>query len=274
MNAIDSHQRSAFATLIGNASADFVSGVRAWRLWTKFAWHDLLARYRRSWVGPIWLALSAAVYIGALSIVYSTLFRQNIADYVPFVALGVACWSFVSAVASEGVNTFVEAETYIRHTRTSLFIYIFRVLWRNILVFMHQFVVALFVVVLLGKFTLSLLPLAALGLLLLWLQAVWAIPLLSLMGTRFRDLQPIIANLLQVLFFITPVIWFPSALGARRWIADINPLQSLIAVVRDPLLGIVPAATTYAYVGAVTLGGFVLATLCYCFFRVRVVYWL
>ena len=165
-------------TLCKQTFADVRSGALAWRLWHKFAWHDLLARYRYSWIGPFWLTLSAAVFIGTLSLVYGTLFQQPIIDYVPFVALGIACWSFISSVASESVSTFVESKSYIRQVRTSPFIYVLRVWWRNILVFMHQFAVALLVVLVAGKLNLSLLPLAAFGVLLLFLQALWVIPLL------------------------------------------------------------------------------------------------
>jgi ABC-type polysaccharide/polyol phosphate export permease len=249
-------------------------GARAWRLWTKFAWHDMVARYRRSWIGPLWLVLSTAIFIGALSFVYSTLFQMNTREYVPFVAIGVVMWGFISSVATESVNTFVEAETYIRQIRLNLFVYVLRIIWRNVLVFAHQFIVVLLVLILFAKIELRTLPLAALGLLLLLLQAIWVVPLLGLLGTRFRDLQPIITNVLQVLFFVTPVIWLPSLLGARRWIADINPLHSLIALVREPLLGGVPEPTNYAIVVATTIAGTVTAMLLYTRFKNRIVYWL
>jgi lipopolysaccharide transport system permease protein len=77
-----------------------------------------------------------------------------------------------------------------------------------------------------------------------------------------------------VLFFITPVIWSPALLGSRRWIADANPLTSLIAVVREPLLGNAPTLANYAIVSAMTAAGFVLTMLMYGRFRTRVVYWL
>jgi ABC-type polysaccharide/polyol phosphate export permease len=249
-------------------------GARAWRLWTKFAWHDMVARYRRSWIGPLWLVLSTAIFIGALSFVYSTLFQMNTREYVPFVAIGVVMWGFISSVATESVNTFVEAETYIRQIRLNLFVYVLRIIWRNVLVFAHQFIVVLLVLILFAKIELRTLPLAALGLLLLLLQAIWVVPLLGLLGTRFRDLQPIITNVLQVLFFVTPVIWLPSLLGARRWIADINPLHSLIALVREPLLGGVPEPANYAIVVATTIAGTVTAMLLYTRFKNRIVYWL
>lgn len=270
---VDQHATKGGA-LIKAACADLVDGARTWRLWGKFAWHDLLARYRRSWVGPLWLLLTAAIFIGALSLVYSTLFQMDLATYVPFVAIGVVTWGFISAVVSESVTTFVEAETYIRQVRVNLFVYVWRVVWRNVLVFAHQFAVALLVLAFFSKFELHTLPLAALGLLLFLLQSVWVTLLLGLVGTRFRDLQPIIINALQVLFFVTPVIWLPSLLGPRQWIAEINPLHSLIAVVREPLLGSVPDARNYAVVIAITVAGFMLAMLLYGRFRDRVVYWL
>ena len=262
------------ATLLRSACADLVDGLYAWRLWTRFAWHDMLARYRRSWVGPIWLILTAAVFVAGLSLVYSTLFQMNVAEYVPFVAIGFVTWGFVSAVSSESVMTFVEAESFIRQIRLNLFVYVLRVVWRNVIVFAHQFVVVLVALVLLAKVELRTLPLAVFGIFLLLLQAVWITPLLALVGTRFRDLQPIIGNLLQVLFFVTPILWFPSLLGSRRWIADFNPLHSLIAVVREPLLGSVPAGGTYVVVSVTTAVGFLLAMLIYGRFRFRVVYWL
>jgi lipopolysaccharide transport system permease protein len=265
---------AAGTNLISAACADAIAGLRAWRLWSKFAWHDMVSRYRRSWVGPFWLVLTTAIFVGAMSLVYSTLFHMAVHEYVPFVAAGIVSWGFIAATATESVSTFVDAETYIRQVRVNLFVYVFRVVWRNVLVFAHQFAVVLIVLILFGKFTWHTLPLTILGIFLFLLQAVWVAPLLGLLGTRFRDLQPIISNVLQVMFFVTPVLWPPSLLGARRWIADFNPLQSLIAILREPLLGSVPSIGDYMYVLVITAAGFLLATLMYGRFRLRVVYWL
>ena len=260
--------------LLKTTYADSCEGLRDWRLWSKFAWHDMQARHRRSWVGPFWLALTAIVFISALSIIYSILFQIDLTTYVPVVAIGVVVWVFVAAVATEGVNTFVEAETYIRQLRVSPFIFVFRVVWRNMIVFGYQFVITLVVLVVFRKIEPSMMPLAAFGMLLLFLQAVWVTSLLGILGARFRDLQPMIANLLQVLFFVTPVVWLPAMLGQHRWIADYNPLNSLIAVVRGPLLGEMPTAANYGFVLVTTAIGFLAAALMHGRFRNRIVYWL
>ena len=256
------------------ARADFIEGASAWRLWSKFGWLDLLSRYRRSWIGPLWLLLSAAIFMAVLTIVYATLFHIALDTFLPFVAVGLVTWGFIAAVAGESSMTFVESESYIRQVRISPFVYVFRVLWRNIVVFIHQFLVAIVVLIIGNNLSLHTLPLAAVGLCLLFLQAVWVIPLLGLIGTRFRDAQSIVQNLLQVAFFVTPVFWPPSSLGNRRWIADYNPFNSLLEVVREPLLGHVPAIASYATVLLITVFGFTLAGILYGLFRNRIVYWL
>jgi ABC-type polysaccharide/polyol phosphate export permease len=248
--------------------------LRAWRLWTRFAKDDLRARFRRSWVGPFWLVLTTAIFVGALGFVYGSLFQLEMRTFLPFVAVGLVIWGFISAVASEGVMTFVEAESFIRQIRVSLFVYVMRVVWRNTLVLAYQMVVALAVVFALAAPDLWLLPLAAFGLLLVLLQAMWIVPLLGLVGVRFRDLHPIISNLLQVMFFVTPILWSPTLLGERRWIADINPLHSLISVVREPLMGMPPEPYAYVMVAGTTICGFLTTMLLFSRFSSRVVYWL
>ncbi len=218
--------------------------------------------------------LTTAIFVGALGFVYGSLFQLEMRTFLPFVAVGLVIWGFISAVASEGVMTFVEAESFIRQSRVSLFVYVMRVVWRNTLVLAYQMVVALAVVFALAAPDLWLLPLAAFGLLLVLLQATWIVPLLGLVGVRFRDLHPIISNLLQVMFFVTPILWSPTLLGERRWIADINPLHSLISVVREPLMGMPPEPYAYVMVAGTTICGFLTTTVLFSRLSSRVVYWL
>jgi lipopolysaccharide transport system permease protein len=257
-----------------SATMDFVEGLAAWRLWSRFGWHDILARYRRSWVGPLWLIGTIAIFVAALGFVYSTLFRVPLAEYLPFVAVGAVVWNFISAICSEGVMTFVESEAYIRQVRRSPFVYILRVVWRNIIVFANQFIVAFIVILIFVDTTLFHVFLALVGAVALILQTLWIVPLLGLLGCRFRDLLPIIQSILQICFFITPVIWPARTLANNQWVAMVNPFHHIIDLVRAPLLGTEPALASYAVVAAVTVCGFAAAHVFYGRFRSRIIYWL
>jgi ABC-2 type transport system permease protein/lipopolysaccharide transport system permease protein len=254
--------------------AEVLAGAMLWRVWIRFGWHDVVARYRRSWVGPIWLVLSMLIFVIALGLVYSLLFNIPVPEYLPFVAIGIVTWTFISSIATESVQTFVEAEGYIRQINRPLSIYVYRVIWRNVIVFSNQFVAALGVALVFNRLYISYLPLALIGLALLAAQAVWITLLIGIIGARFRDLVPIVQNIVLVMFFITPIMWPPSALKHNTWIADINPLYHMIELVRSPLLGTVPPYYSYLMVIGMALIGFLLALRIYGRFRSRVVYWL
>lgn len=263
-----------FTSLTAATLSDLQHAVHAWPIWLRMGWHDILSRYRRSWLGPVWLIVTVAVVVGSLSFVYSTIFQISALEFLPFVAIGIVVWGFISAVTTESITAFVEAETYIRTLRITLFVFVLRVFWRNVIAFLTQFAFILVLLIGLGVFSPLHLPLVFVGLVLLFAQGLWVIPLLGLFGTRFRDLQPVVQNLLQVLFFVTPVFWLPSLLGSRRWIADFNPLSRLINLVREPLLGRAPSLEDYLVVLLVTCVGGLTTLLFYGRFRSRVVYWL
>ncbi len=76
----------------------------------------------------------------------------------------------------------------------------------------------------------------------LWIIDAFAICLL--LGTfcaRFRDIGPIVASIMQIAFFLTPVIWQPEQLGEHAVYLPLNPFFTLIEIVRAPLLGTTPS---------------------------------
>ena len=79
---------------------------------------------------------------------------------------------------------------------------------------------------------------------------------------------------MQVAFFVTPVLFRPEDLDERvgalmQW----NPLASILAVVRDPLLGKVPSSHDYLMAVAILLLGFAVTLPFFGHFRRRIVYW-
>jgi hypothetical protein len=71
---------------------DLRDGLNAWEVWGTLGWHDLRQRYRRSNFGPLWLTLSMGIMAGAIGVIYSEIFGQEIHDYLPFLAVGLIVW--------------------------------------------------------------------------------------------------------------------------------------------------------------------------------------
>lgn len=259
------------------ALADLVDGARAFHIWGLLGWHDIRRRYRRSILGPFWLTISMGVLVAALGTLYGTLLKVESAHYVPFLALGFVVWTLISGVFTEGCSAFTTAESIIKQTNLPLSVHVYRMVWCNFLIFLHN--AAIFVVVAIlfaiwpGWTGLLALP----GLVLLCLNAVWVGLLLGIVSARFRDVPPIVASIVRILFFVTPIIWMPELMPGRALmlavVLDFNPFFHFVELVRAPLLGQVPELTSWLAVSGIALGGWLLAFAMFRRYRRRIAYW-
>src|SRR5690348_8266383 len=220
------------------AVADLASGVaRAW-LPATMAWQDIRQRYRRSVLGPFWLTISMAVMIVTLGLLYSSLFNLPLDKYLPYLTLGLLFWTFISTVTNEGCACFIEAEAIVRQIRMPYFTHVYRTVFRNLIILAHNAVVYVAVQIYfqlpLSAYSLLLVP----GLVILVLNSIWVCVLLGMICARFRDVIPIVATLVQIWFFGTPILWDSASLGGRHvWLVEFNPVSAIMQLVRAPLLG-------------------------------------
>jgi len=256
------------------AVRDIVEGLRLWPLARSLGWLDICLRYRGSLLGPGWLTLSTAVMIVSLGVLYSALFQIDVHDYLPFLALSQILWTFLSSMVNEGCSCFTQAEGMILAVRMPLFLYTVRTLVRNVLVLAHN-VVVLVPVYLYFQINPGWTALLTLLGLVVWIVDTLAICLLlGAFCARFRDVGPIVGSVMQIAFFLTPVIWQPEQLGLNQWMLPFNPFFALLEIVRAPLLGSVPPQTIWK---AALLYSGILCMVSWLFFvraRGRVPFWM
>jgi lipopolysaccharide transport system permease protein len=219
------------------AIADLAEGLRMWRLSWILGWLDIRLRYRGSVLGPFWLTLSTAVMIGALGVLYSELFKMNIREYLPFLALSLVLWSFISTLVSDACTCFTDYDGLIRSIRMPYFLYAVRVVVRNLLVLAHNIVVILAVYAAFDAWPGWRGVLALPGIALWIVDALAVSLLLGAFCARFRDIPPIVASVMQIAFFVTPIIWKPELVGENARFLPLNPFYSIMEIVRAPLLG-------------------------------------
>ena len=220
------------------ALLDLHGGARLWRLAWTLGWFDIRLRYRGSMLGPFWLTLSTGIMVGALGLLYSTLFKMDLHEYLPFLALSLVLWGFLSTLVTEACSCFQQSEGMIRSVRLPFTLYAMRVIVRNVLVLAHNVLVIVAVYAALdvwpGAAVLGALP----GLLLWVLDGMACCILLGALCARFRDIPPIVGSVMQIAFFVSPIIWRPEMLtgAAAAWLPW-NPFYTLLEIVRAPLLG-------------------------------------
>ena len=282
----------------GRAVADIRMALAQRELWGHLGWQDIKQRYRRSVIGPLWITISMAVTAGALGGLYSQLFGQPIATFMPYVTVGFMVWYFISACVTEGTETFIANEGLIRFLPAPVMIYVFRTVWRQVLFFAHNLVVYVVVLVIFFRYLdepyrmvspngvlhpgLSWAALLAIpAFVLLVVNALWVVLLFGIVATRFRDIPPVVLSFIQLFFTMTPIIWTPDllrgsgsgAVAIVREVARLNPFYHFIEIVRAPLIGQVQSWTHWVVVGAFTLVGWTLALVALRNYRSRVSYW-
>jgi lipopolysaccharide transport system permease protein len=261
------------SSLVHLAVRDILDGAALWRLWGNLGWNDILQRYRRSFLGPLWLTASMAIMVIGLGVVYAKIFKVPLNDFIPFLCLGLLVWGFISTTLVEAGGLFTGSESYIKQIRLPYSVYVYRFIWGKIIIFAHNFVIyfgiLLFFWIWPGVGLLYALP----GFLFLILNGALTILYLGMISARFRDIPQIVASVVQIVFFMTPILWKPEVLGKHSVLMTFNPFYHLVEVVRAPLLGQLPSTENYLAVILITAANTLLAAAFFIRFRSRISYW-
>ena len=186
------------------------------------------------------------VFILLLGVIYSRLFRTDIATYIPYLAAGLTLWGFISQTTNESGTAFQDGSRLIKQIKLPYSIYILRVVWRNFIVFLHTMVIFLPVAIIF-KVTPNAATLLALpGLLLVCINVTWLAAVLAILSARYRDMLPLVTTSIQIMMFATPIMWPVASLNGAVYIAQLNPLFHMMELVRAPLLGSAPAVDLVA----------------------------
>jgi lipopolysaccharide transport system permease protein len=255
------------------ALIDFTSGIALWPLWVRLGWNDILQRYRRSVLGPLWLTASMAIMVTALGVLYAEIFHTAVNDLLPFLCVGLLVWNFISSFLVEGGTLFTGAESYIKQIRLPYSCYVYRSSWSKLIILAHNSVIYFAVLIYFEIWPGAAALLAIPGLLIVLFNCALANLFIGMVSARFRDFPQLINSIVQVIFFVTPIFWKPELLKGRSFITDFNPLFHLIEIVRAPLLGNVPLSKSYFAVLLITLVNLVVVSLFFTRFRSRIAYW-
>jgi lipopolysaccharide transport system permease protein len=255
------------------AMADLRDGLSQWRLALALARLDLRNRYRGSVLGPLWMSLSTLIMLIGLGLLYGALFKFKLSNYLPHLAVSLIVWQWMSGFINDSCATLTSADGVIRQMRLPYTLHALRVAFRNTLVAAHSLPLIPIVFLIFGLVPGPEALLAIPGLVLIGINMLAGGLLLGMVCARFRDIPPIVANVVQLAFFVSPILWKPELLGdAMVWMA-FNPFYALLETVRGPLLeGGGPPLAWLAAIFYTTLH-VVLAGFLFARFRSRIAFW-
>lgn len=259
---------------------DLSSGLHNSELWLHLGWQDIKQRYRRSLLGPLWITIATGVTAVAMGLLYSQLFDEDVKTFLPYVTLGFIFWGFIEGSILDGADVFAKNEGLITQIPAPLSVHVYRLTWRQLIVFAHNIVIYLVLLAIFPQHLSWTVVLIVPGLALFVLNSVWVAIVFGILTTRFRDIGQLLTTAVRLVFFMTPIIWSAQSLqkvagekSARAKIIEINPMFHYLEITRGPLLGEHVAFYHWAIVIGCTAVGWCFALLVMRNYRARVAYW-
>lgn len=267
------------------AFGDLTAGWQQRSLWGHLGWQDIKQGYRRSVIGPLWITISLAVQAVGMGILYAALFGQPLHDFLPYLAVGLIIWQFIANCINEGADVFIRNEGLIKHLPAPLSVHVFRLVWRQLLLFGHNVLVWVGLMLIFppryprafGWSSLMAFPALAL----IVLNGMWVAILIGVIATRYRDVPPVTGSIVTLMFFMTPIVWDYELLrnsnspqvAERARLAEFNPFLHYIEILRRPMIGESFEPRHWVVCLVITALGWMAALLVLRNYRARVSYW-
>ncbi len=256
------------------ALKDIADGLFRWELWGRLGWHEIRRRYTRTVIGPFWSSLSLAVFVTSVGFVFANLWGTDIKTFLPFLCSGIVAWQLISTLLVEGCTVFVANEGVMKQFPFPKSVFAIQCVWRNIIVFFHNLLVSLVIVIIfdvpLNANFFFVIP----GVVLIALNGIWVTITLGMICARFRDVQQLVVSALQILMLITPIFWPPDQVGEWRLvIVDPNIVYHFVSLIREPLQGQAPTMLNWGVTIGTTIIGWGVAILMLTKYRRKLIFW-
>ncbi|MFA5164045.1 MAG: ABC transporter permease [Candidatus Omnitrophota bacterium] len=206
-----------------------------------FVWRDIKIRYKQTIMGAMW-----AVFQPFFAMVVFTVFFGKLAkmpsDGIPypvFVYVGLLLWNYFAFGLAHASNSMISNSNIIQK------IYFPRLIipLASSLIGLIDFAVASVILAMLMVYysyvpNFSGLVYVPFLLLIAFFSSLGIGSILASLNVKYRDVQYIIPFFIQMMMFLTPVIYPASIVGSKyRWILSLNPMTAVIETARAAIFG-------------------------------------
>lgn len=204
---------------------------------------DIKVRYKRSVLGIAWTMLAPLLNMVALTLVFSTILKQQITNYPVFFMTGAIFWAFFAQTTTSAASQTQDSNEIAKRIYIPRSVFIAAAVGVG-LVNLVLSVVPLVIILIVTGFPLhptwAFLPVAVMiGTLFAAGVGLW----LFAFASRFSDVREMYQVLVQTWFFLTPIVYHPAIVPPKyRFALWLNPLYYLVQTFRKPVYdGVLPS---------------------------------
>jgi len=205
-----------------------------------FAWRDIKVRYKQTVIGIAWALFQPFVTMVIFSFFFGKLAKvpSEGVPYPIFVYSGLLFWNYFSSSLTNASNSLINEQNIIKK------VYFPRLILPISATVTHLIDFGFSLLIMIGmmiyfKMQLSLHILYILPLLLIitTISSSGIGLFLSSVNVKYRDVRYILPFFIQILLYLTPVIYPVSIIPENiRWIMYLNPMSGVITIARSMFL--------------------------------------
>lgn len=208
-----------------------------------FSWRDIKVRYKQTMIGVMWAVLQPFINMIVFTVFFGKLagIPSDNVPYPIFVFTGLLFWQFFSDSLSETSNALVANKAIITKVYFPRLIAPISSVITKFIDFSIASVVLVGLMIYYG-FAPHMSGLFILPVLLVisFMVSLGLGLFLSALNVKYRDVRYALPFFIQILLFVTPVIYPASIAGKYSWILALNPMTGVIQTARAALLGTTP----------------------------------
>ncbi len=231
---------------------------------------DLSTRYAASFGGLLWAVLNPAILCVLYGFVFAVILKVAVpagftGTYTEFLLAGLLPWFGFQEAFMRGSSAIVEQAHLVKKLSFPVELLVASSLGAALVI--QGAGLAVFCVFSLAAGDASISPgLLSLAFAFELLLLIGPVLIMSALHVFFRDLSQIFGQLLQVIFYLTPIV-YPDSLIPKRLsaLSDLNPIRDLVTLFRAALFHSPPPPTLRIGLWMLALG--VLSVLALRFFR-------
>jgi len=216
---------------------------------------DLKVRYRRSTIGFLWTMLQPLLTMLVLTMVFSALFRFEIPNYPVYALAGIMFWNFFSQSITASMNSLRGNAQLFTKVPVPKEVFPLATVIAGVINLLFALVPLFGLLLVTGHPVRPAVLFLPVAILVAALFTLGAGLLLSPLAVFFHDTIEMIAVLLTLLMYLTPLFYPMDILPEGfRWVVRFNPLRSILEVFRDPIYhGKIPPLSHLSVAVAITV---------------------
>lgn len=195
---------------------------------------DIRGKYKASFLGVLWSFVNPLLSVLVYAIVFPYIMRVQTENYLVFLICAIIPYNWFTTVVSQSSGIFVYSSNIIKKVYFPREILPISVVTSGLINFLISCLIILLFVLISGigiSWHLIFLPLI---ILVQYIFSLAIVLVISSINVYIRDVEYIVGFILQMLFYVTPVLYTTDMFsGWITWIFKLNPMSHVINAYRD-----------------------------------------